>query len=229
MAAGADTLFTVVCAANDREVLQENLLASPCIAQGRCACIVQEGYRNVPRAYNQAAAQVSGGLVCFVHQDVRLPKGWGQAMLEQLVLVEEQDPAWGMVGCAGAAIREEKKDLLGYVYDGCTVFGGPEGLPAPVDTLDELALICRKQDAVFDEGMPNYHLFGAELCLRLRRDGRRVYAINAYCHHNSPRQRLTAEFAAGCGYLYAKYPDMLPIATTCVTIARVDGVCVFYQ
>ena len=225
MPAEPSTPLTIICACNNREILNTNLMTSPCLADGSCEFIVQEGYRNVPQAYNEGIARASHDLLCFLHQDVILPAGWPETLLGQVASVEAQDPDWGVLGCFGARIRENRKSLIGHVYDGCTLLGGPEGLPAEMDTLDELALICRKPDAHFDEGLPNYHLLGAELCLRLRRAGRKAYAIDAYCHHNSARRRLNAEFATGCGYLYAKYADMLPIATTCVTIVRDEGVC----
>ncbi len=219
--------FSIICASHDKTVLEENLLASPCIQGGNCDCIVQQGFANIPQAYNEAAKQAHNDLLCFVHHDVTLPEGWETRLLEQVARMEEIDPDWAVLGCAGAVLRDGEKRWLGHLYDRCHVFGQPEGLPAEVDTLDELLLVCRKKDARFDEGMPNYHLFGAELCLRMRKQGRKCYAIDAYCNHNSGNWSLKADFAVGAGYLYAKYADMLPIATTCATIHRQDGICVF--
>lgn len=219
--------LTIVCASNDRAVLEANLLRSPCIARQAVPCIVETGYANVPTAYNHAAAEARTDLLCFAHQDVFLPEGWVEALVGQVGLVAERDPDWGVLGSAGVVIRDNTKEWVGHALDGGDAFGKPEGLPAEADTLDEMLLVCRKQDAAFDEMMPSHHLFGAELCLRLRREGRRSYAIDAYCEHHStqPRNQLPPEFVLSCGYLYAKFADVLPIVTTCVTIQRVNGVC----
>lgn len=221
--------LTIICASNDDETLEENLLESPCIADGKVECIIQKGFSNVPLAYNQAMGQASNDLIAFLHHDVRLPEGWESKVLEQIEKVATIDPNWAIAGCAGAVLRGQDKFWLGNIFDRASQFGNDEPLPALVDTLDELSLICRKADALFDEAMPSHHLFGAELCLRHRKKGRKCYAINAYLHHNSFQDRyyLDATFAISCGYIYANYRDLMPIATTCVTIHQRDGVVVF--
>jgi len=220
--------FTIICASNDDEMLNQCLLRSPCIARGAYECIVQKGFANVPAAYNQAVRHAGTDLLCFVHQDVFLPEGWDEAFLRQVERVERMDPSWALVGCAGTLVCDQVKQWAGHIDDRGIPFGAAEGLPVQVESLDELLIACRRADAEFDEGMPNYHLFATELCLRRRREGRRVYAIDAFCHHNSRLRRdgIPGPFALGCGYLYAKYPDMLPIVATSVTIQRIDGVCV---
>lgn len=221
--------FTIICASHDEAILRENLLASPCVARDECELILQAGYKNLPMAYNDAAERASNDLLCFLHHDVNLKEDWPAMLMEQVEKVNAIDSDWAVLGCAGVAEVDGVKVNRGHCYDRSNLFGSPEGLPAPVNSLDEFALIGRKADMVFDEGMPNHHLFATELCLRHRQAGRKSYAIDAYCHHNSNTRRLDAGFATAAGYLYAKYPELLPIHATCVTIARVDGVCVFYQ
>ena len=221
--------LTIICASNDDETLEENLLSSPCIAESKVECIVQKDFCNVPFAYNEAVKEASNDLIAFLHHDVRLPEGWEEKAFEQIDKISGLDPDWAVAGCAGAILRCREKFWLGNIFDRTTQFGEDEELPAVVDTLDELSLICRKPDAQFDEDMPSYHLFGTELCLRHRKNGRQCYAIDAYLHHNSPhaKRKLDASFAVCCGYIYCKYMDMMPIAATCVTIHKKDGVIAF--
>ena len=222
----AEKTLAIVTASHDAEILGDNLLSSPCIATGEIEVLVQTDRLNVPAAYNEAAQLLEADILCFLHHDVVLPESWAQDVIEQVARVEALDPDWGVLGCIGVTIRNEDKYWVGNVYDRCRQLGETDNLPAVVDSLDELALICRKEDAVFDEYMPNHHLFGTEICLRMRRQGRQCYAINAYCHHNSRTSTLDASFAVSAGYLYGKYSEMLPIASTCVTVQRRDGVCV---
>ncbi len=220
--------FTIICASHDRNVLDENLLRSPCIRQRRCECTIVENTSNVSVAYNKAASDASTELVCFVHHDVYLPEGWDTTLLEQVEQVKREDSQWALLGCAGVYVKEKTKYWAGHLDDRGAAFDHREGLPRVVDTLDEVVLVCRRNDAAFDEWMPNHHLYATELCLRRRREGRRVYAVDAYCHHLSrqSRARLPWGFALSAGYLYGKYPEMLPIVTTCATIQRINGVCV---
>ena len=221
----AEKTLAIITASHDAQILSDNLLSSPCIATGDIEVVIQTDRLNVPTAYNEAAQLLEADILCFLHHDVVLPESWADDVLQQVARVEEIDPKWGVLGCIGVTTRDEGKYWVGNVYDRCRQLGETENLPAVVDSLDELAIICRKEDALFDEFMPNHHLFGTEFCLRMRRDKRKCYAINAYCHHNSSTNRLDADFAISAGYLYGKYPEMLPIASTCATIQRRDGVC----
>jgi hypothetical protein len=220
--------LTIVCSANDEEVLGKNLLASPCLADEGIQFLVMRGYLSTAAAYNAAALHAKHDLVCFVRPEVHLPEGWDTAFADQMARLNEFDPDWAVAGLLGVALREDAKHYLGHVREREEDFGSAEGLPAEVDSLDDMVLICRREDAVFDEWMPNGFLLGTELCLRMRESGRRCYAINAYAHHNaSPEQtRLSLDYLVSCGYLYARYGEMLPILATRVTIQRLNGVCV---
>ncbi|MDX9974795.1 MAG: hypothetical protein RBU21_17545 [FCB group bacterium] len=220
--------LTIVCAADDEEVLGKNLLASPCLADEGIQFLVLRGYRNIAAAYNAAALHAEHELVCFVRPEVYLPEGWDAAMAEQARLLTERDPNWAAAGVLGATLRDDTKLYVGHVREQEQEFGTAEGLPLEVDTLDDMLLVCRRGDAVFDEWMPNGFLVGAELCLRARQKGRRCYAVDAFVHHNATadQTKLSLDYLVSCGYLYGRYSELLPILSTRVTIQRLNGVCV---
>jgi len=188
-------MISFVCATNDDEVLNDNLLASEVVKRNEV--ILQRGYKNIPQAYNEAKPK--GELVVYIHQDVWLPPDWK--------IPEMKD--WDVLGVAGVIKNGEYKDRIkkGWVRDRGKDWGSPEGLPARVDTLDELLLIT-KGDIKFDENL-KFHFYGADICL-----GRRAYAINAYCHHNSKNFNLweNKEFNKSAKYMVKKHGEFI---TTC--------------
>lgn len=220
--------LTIVCVTHDQETVNKNLLASPCLANPGIQCLVLTGYPNVAAAYNAAVLHAEHDLLCFVQPEVVLPAGWDEAIVAQAARVSEIDPDWAVLGVLGAARRGDEKHYLGHLREGGAEVGSAEGLPAEVDALDDTLLVCRQGDASFDEWMPNPSLLGTELCLRMRQEGRRCYAVDAYLHCNAPADanRLPLDYLVSCGYLYARYSEMLPILAPRVTIQRLNGVCV---
>src|ERR1039458_7283409 len=94
---------TFVAAVNSREVLEQNLLASPCLrSTSRHEILIQEHYASASAAYNDALRKAANNLIVFVHQDVFLPDAWLSQLGENLRRLEEKDPDWGVVGCWGA-------------------------------------------------------------------------------------------------------------------------------
>lgn len=178
--------------------------------------ILQRGYNNIPKAYNEAILKCNAKYICLLHQDVYLPVGWIVKAKEQIRKIRYN---WGVIGVAGVAIQNNEKLYFGNIKDRGIEWGTCNGLPAEVDTLDELLLIIKNdRNLFFDEGTKN-HLYGADICMQARINGNKCYAISAYCHHNSFHDRtLPPDFWESCNYMKNKYKDMLPIGTTCTVI-----------
>lgn len=208
--------------------MQRHFLLSPCLAEPNVECLVQKGLLNTAAAYNAAVAQARHDLVCFVHPEVCLEGAWLEGFFNGLDAVEGLDPQWACVGISGALRSDDAKLLVGHFCEGDEVFGPTEPLPIAVDSLDDMLLVCRRDDAHFDEWMPNANLLATEFCLRMRRDGRHCYVIDAPCRrrHDTSRSKLPLDYLLSCGYLYARYPDMLPILASRVTIQQSQGVCI---
>jgi hypothetical protein len=73
----------------------------------------------------------------------------------------------------------------------------------------------------FDETLPHFHLYGADICLRAAEMGLKSYAISAFCIHNT-RQCLVLpkEFYECCRHIKRVWKNLLPIQTTCIRITR---------
>ena len=154
----------IVVAVNDDKIFAKNMgwlryLPRPCNA-----FITQRNFTNVPLAYNEAMKECESDIVCFVHQDVFLPIGWMEQVEEQINKIEN----WGVLGVAGAKLVGGKFSYVGHVRDRGSEWGKADGLPAGVDTLDELLLIIQNDGKLkFDENIPTNHFTGQTFVCKL--------------------------------------------------------------
>jgi glycosyltransferase involved in cell wall biosynthesis len=208
-------------AVNNREVFENNFLASPCL-RGPCdhQILVQENFNSAAKAYNDAIEKSSNDLIVFCHQDILLPENWLLQLDRALNYLQAADPTWGVLGSYG---KTQDGRGWGHVYSsGRNVIGEPLKQPVPVQTLDEIVLILRKSsDLRFDDHLPHFHFYGADICLRAAKMGMKSYVISAFCVHNTHQPLvLPREFYECCKYIKRVWNAYLPIQTTCIRITK---------
>jgi len=213
--------ITFVVAANSRDILENNLLASACLrGDSGNQVLVQEGFKSAATAYNDAIGKTTNDLMVFAHQDILFAKNWIADLEKALERLEQTDPNWGVLGCYGETTNCEGQ---GYIWSGEQgILGKAFDEPAPVQTLDEIVLILRKSSGLrFDEGLKNFHFYGTDICMEAAKRRRKVYAISAFCVHNAAQTvMLPKEFYECYGYIKKKWVDRLPIQTTVIRVTR---------
>lgn len=213
--------ITFVIAIDNRELFEHNFLASPCLGQlPDHQILVQENFSSAAKAYNDAIDRAANDLLVFCHQDILLPESFPSQLDRALRYLEDDDPNWGVLGSYG-----KTQDGLGWgnVYSsGRNVIGEPLERPVAIQTLDEIVLILRKSSGLrFDDSLPHFHFYGADICLRAAQKGMRSYAISAFCIHNTYQSLvLPKEFYQCCRHIKRVWKDYLPIQTTCVRVTR---------
>lgn len=215
--------LTFVVAANDKLVLNNNLLASPCLAENCHELIIQEGYSSAAAAYNDAIERSSNDLIVCVHQDVFLPKEWTNNLRAALQRLSSIGPEWGVLGCCG---MKQDGRRFGYIYTpGESVIGHPFPVPEPVQTLDELVLVLRKSSQLrFSGDLPGFHFYGTDICLAAAARGLACYAFSAFCVHNARQYFAYPEdFYEAYRFVKDRWKDWLPIQTSCIRITRFDS------
>lgn len=217
--------ITFVTAVNDRQVYESNFAASLCF-QGDHGheIIVQEGFRSAASAYNDAIDRSENDLIVFAHQDVLFPQGWIEDLHTALTSLRQKDPNWGVLGCYGVIPSE--RPGRGFVYSPYDGFlGSPHGLPAAVQTLDEIVLILRRSKGLrFTDDLPHFHFYGTDICMSAAKRGMKSYAVAALCIHNSNQNFvLPKEFYESYAFAKRTWKEFLPIRTTCIRITRFDG------
>jgi hypothetical protein len=203
------------------EILETNFLTSPCLrGPHNHQILVQEKFSCAAKAYNDAIDRSMNDLIVFCHHDVFLPLAWLSDLEQALDCLEVYDPNWGVLGCSG--ITREGRHWR-YIYSsGLGICGEPFVRPEAVQTLDEIVLIVRKSSTLyFDELLPHFHFYGADICLRAAKMGMKSYAISAFCIHNAHQNLILPQEFYDCSkHIKRVWKEYLPIQTTCIRITR---------
>jgi hypothetical protein len=213
--------ITFAAAVNSRELAERNFLASPCLQTTHShQILVQENFPSAAKAYNNAIEKSRNEIIVFLHQDMILPDSWIAELGKALTYLEIKDPNWGVLGCYGETLGSGSR---GYIYStGLGILGSPFERPVPVNTLDEIVLILRKSSGLrFSDKLPNFHMYGADICMAAAQRGMKSYAISAFCIHNTVFNLvLPKEFYDCYKHVQRTWREFLPIQTTCVRITK---------
>jgi hypothetical protein len=203
--------LTFVAAVNNEQVLQINLLGSPCF-QGNHdhQILLTRDAGSVAEVYNAAIERAENDLVVFLHQDVYLPGGWPALFQAKFKEAEEK---FGTVDVAGVyGVTEEAR--YGRIMFHGTPLREPGELPAKVRALDELLLaLPRRTSLRFDPAL-GFHLYGADIAMQART----AVVLDAECHHNSGTRTPPSAFYASQAIFREKWRKDLPICTPCAMI-----------
>lgn len=215
--------FIVATTQNDG-VFANNFLRSPLFASGHThEVIAMPGYHSAAAAYNAGMQAAKNDLMVFIHQDMYLPQFWLHDLERALDYLDCHDPSWGVLGCYGV---EKNGRHRGYVYSSSQQFIGERlSCPVPVRTLDEIVLIFRKSSGLcFDERLPHFHFYGADVCLEAERRGKTNYVLPAFCLHNTDNYLiLPREFYECYRHIKRKWRSVLPIHSSCISVTRWDA------
>ena len=216
--------LTFVTCVSDDELLKLSLLASPCLAPGsRHEVILVRNACSAADGLNLGIERAVGELIVCIHQDVFLPEGWDDRLIQQFAMAERELGDIGVAGVYGVGPAVPHQGELGAQRIGRVCDRGrslDEGIPLPARgaTLDELLLVVPNGTPLKVEPNLGFHLYGADLCLQAAERARAVAVLDAYCHHNSRNIGLPREFFASAEAFAHKWHQCLPVATPCVII-----------
>jgi hypothetical protein len=161
-----NTLSLVACA-SDSELLQCNLIASPCLdPRFHHDVTVVKNCTSAADGLNLGLERAKRKFIACVHQDVCLPDAWDRCLMQQLQEAERRFGPIGAAGVSGAGEVIEPEDSrhplraerIGWVVDrGRLLRDGPE-LPAKVATLDDLLLVARRDSELRVDPDLGFHL-----------------------------------------------------------------------
>ena len=208
-------------AVNDHAVLAQCLSASPDIAAGALPLRIYEGYRSAAAAYNRALEENEAAVLLLAHQDVYLPAGYLARLQTALDELDHVAPDWGVAGVVGA---DRAGSLLGRIWSTGigAIVGSDAALPARAATLDEMLLLVRSDTGLrFDEQLPGYHLYAADIIQIAEAAGHSSWVIDAPAvHHSRPVIHLGGGYKQAWYYLRRKWRDRLPIPNLVCPITR---------
>jgi len=208
---------TIGACTNDAAVLNDNLLASPCLRDNRHETLMVQGAGSAAEGLNAIIAQARHELVVLAHQDVYLPKWWIARLWQQYGKARElAGDRLGVMGVYGVLGTPHGIQRSGRVADRDFLLDEPTPLPALANSLDELVLIVPKNTPLRFDPSLGFHLYGTDICLSAVENGLHGMVIDAPCHHNSKQgNHLPGAFHQSKSALRQKWVKHLPIATVC--------------
>lgn len=211
---------TVGVCTNDARVLAENLLASPCLTEGRHQLLCVEGATSAAEGLNAVIEAADHELVVLAHQDVYLPQWWIARLWQQYAAARATfGETIGVLGAYGVASHAAGIGRYGHVADREFLLDEPAPLPARVGSLDELVLVVPRFSPLRFDPILGFHLYGTDICLAAEQRGLVAAVIDVPCFHNSKQgAALPDAFHRSSSLLAEKWRDRLPIATPCALV-----------
>jgi hypothetical protein len=221
------TPLSIVCVYNDVDVLASCLRRSVDAQTDAAPQTELRAVDNRDHAFSTAGAALNHGaraarneVIVFVHQDVVLHS---LPALEQAAAELLADPGIGIMGAVGIDAGDR---ILGRIRDRIVQVGESAPAPRDVETLDEVLLMTTRQrvldDPLSEDPLLAWHAYGVEYALRMRRAGRRAVARDVPLTHNSLSTNL-AKLDLAHRHVADRYPEFVPIHTTCGTVRREDA------
>ncbi|MFA6498756.1 MAG: hypothetical protein WC256_08225 [Desulfurivibrionaceae bacterium] len=223
-------LSFVTCAGNP-QVLERNLLASPCLAGGGYGQTIYMGADSAAAAFNrEMARQRQAAWLVWVHQDVLLPKGWDSRFLTALAEAEQIFPRLAVVGLYGVAGAGSSARRAGHVLDRGTLLKGTMALPCLVDSIDEILFAVRTDSGLQLDPALGFDFYGTDLALTAQERGFEVAVVDAFCEHWSATPQgeispaLLSRVLPSAKVFEHKWAHRLPLETPCFSIGKLGDV-----
>jgi hypothetical protein len=223
-----DIPLSIVACVSDDTILEANLLASPCLKDGKPhEVILARRCTSAAEGLNFGLEQARNPLVVLTHQDVYLPRGWPARLARAYREADRRYGPIGVAGVYGVVMAESGPRRVGHVVDRDFLRDEDTPLPTPVATLDELLLIVPRGSLLRFEPSLGFHFYGADLCLAARQQGLAAVALGALCFHNSRHVDLPDAFSASAKVFAQKWAAQLPMATPCALLDRTGALRAF--
>lgn len=207
--------MTFVVATHKEDVFQNNIGISKIFIDNEYGFIVKRGYTNVQKAYNEGIEEAQTDIVVLLHNDVYCPPEFEDQLLCGVERLE--GVKWGVLGAIGA---DASGKLYGNMMDRGKNLGAPVSWPVGVASLVEPILVIKKSNGLRpDENMPNYSLYGTDLCLQARVKALKRFVIGVFVHHNSTSElgqpgrspKIEVEFQRSVSHIRNKWKQFLPL------------------
>ncbi len=214
--------ITFIAAVDNPRQLKDNLLASPVFKSNRHELIPVTGATSAADALRiglSRAAEVKD-LIVLLHQDIYLPDGWDNKLIAGIEAAEQSFGHVGIAGVFGVVETISKTfERAGKVLDRHSMLKTSHPLPIQATSLDEIVLAfpVRNGSIAGLEPELGFHMYGSEVCLKVRDAGEVAVIVDAPCLHNSESgYSLDQSFAKSAQIFASRRQASFPYSTTCV-------------
>jgi SAM-dependent methyltransferase len=214
--------ITFIAAVNNPRQARDNLLASPIFRGARHELICVTGAQNAADALRTGLSKAKDikDLIVLLHQDIYLPEGWDDKLIAGIEAAEQTLGPVGIAGVFGVLQTSQSTfERAGKVVDRHTTLETPHSLPTKAVSLDEIVLAFPVRNGAIAglEADLGFHMYGSEVCLKIRDAGEIAVIVDAPCLHNSETgSTLGEDFARSAQLFASRRKASFPYATTCV-------------
>jgi GT2 family glycosyltransferase len=182
------------------------------------------GQYSLAEVYNKGIEMSENNIVCCIHNDIKLEKGWGKKLLQEF----EKNTDYGIIGKAGSCYFPESgvywekmhQTMVGQVYH------HPQGqkkwlnqysasLPIliPVVTIDGLFISFDKSKIKhkFDETIGKFHFYDHGFCVPNYLDGVKIGVTSSFEITHESVGQPNEEFFESKDKFLEKYSNNLPL------------------
>jgi hypothetical protein len=216
-------LVSIICVFNNVEVrrhcLDTSIAVSGTDQEVEMIAVDNRGgdHPSAGHSLNHGAAAARGRVLAFIQQDIYIHSLEALKRAAQALLAS---PQFGMLGAVGI---DHRGRIVGRMRDRVVLLGSSVTAPTRVDSVDEVLFLIPQrlwsELPLAEDAELAWHAYAVEYALRLRRRGLWTGVVEIPLTHNSLSGNL-----AGLGEAHAalarRYPDALPVATTCGVIRR---------
>lgn len=183
-------MISIVCASNNKEILEQNLIDSLNNQSYKDYELIvvdtnKHSFQSAAEALNYGANKANGEHIIFIHHDVVIKD---KDELKKIYDILNEIGDFGVIGVAGI---DKKRNIIGNITNGIPeVKISEDSINKPIEaqTLDEVMFIVKKN---FFESHPlsldnkTWHLYAVEYSLLASEIGKPVLVIPSNIYHKS--------------------------------------------
>lgn len=182
------------------------------------------GEFSLSQIYNKGISQSKYNIICCIHNDIKLEKGWGQKLLKEY----SNNPEFGIIGKAGSCYFPESgiywekmnETMVGQVYHHpsgqkkfLSEYSSKLPFLIPVVTTDGVFMSFDKTKIKhqFDESFGKFHFYDHGFCLPNYLDGVKIGVTTSFEITHESVGRPNQEFFESKEKFLEKWGDKLPL------------------
>jgi hypothetical protein len=215
-----DALFTVVVPSTQQRQLKSNVMASSGLKEVRATVVSIQGAHSPADAIIEAMRHIDTEWILLAHQDVYLPRGFGEQLNAILSAIPDREKKTALLGFAGMGQSESHGHHApaGHLTDRLYRFEHAHSNKAV--SLDEFAIIMHKDSVHKIDPELGWHLWATDLCLSsIKRYDvyPRIVCLPIF-HNSRTGWKLPEDFGKSAEILLKKHREFPTIYTLCGTL-----------
>lgn len=212
-------MISIVCATNNKEVLNKELKKSLDMQSFRDYELIivdtdKKKFESAADALNYGGNKAKGDYIIFAHHDIIMKS---EKELENIVSYLETIKKYDIIGVAGI---NSNHNIVGNITNGIPeipISNSKIDKATEVETIDEVLFIISKEtfkENKFLTENKTWHLYAVEYCLKMRELGKKVFVIPSNIYHKSAGASMNKSYYTELIRLCSLYKNKIKVINT---------------